>query len=132
MPRFLMVVQIDVSSGCWQRLKEVARVALGQAAAFATILSSTPSVTRKITSCGVSPAVLLPRPGVGMLPFRVESAPAISVPWSVVGLAGLVEEQPEKTQLWWSTGITAMLETLVPAVVGVVSVASVFKLRSNV
>ena len=67
-----------------------------------------------------------------MLLFRVESAPAISVPWSVVGLAALVEEQPEKTQLWWSTGISAILLTLVPAVVGVVSVASVFKPRSNV
>src|SRR5579863_2546164 len=105
MPRFLMVVHIVVSSGCWHRLWE-ARLALGQAPAFATILSSTPSVIMKTTSCGVSPDALLPRPGVGRLPLRVESAPAISVPKSVVGLVVLVEEQPTKTQFWYWTLIS--------------------------
>src|SRR3954469_24071371 len=99
MPRFLMVVHIAVSSGCWHRLFE-AKVALGQ---VETILSSTPSVTRNTTSCGVSPAALLPSPGAGMMPLRVVSAPAIFVPLSVLQLLLTL------TQFWYATAISEML-----------------------
>src|SRR6478736_5474166 len=81
---FLMVVQIVGSSGCWQRLP--VRVLL-QELVYGSVemfTSSTPSVTRKITSCGVSLATLVPFPGFGMMLLRLFNAPAMLVSASLL------------------------------------------------
>src|SRR6516165_4362029 len=81
---FLMVVQIVGSSGCWHRLP--LRVLLQDVVYGSVVMftSSTPSVTRKITSCGVSPPTLVPFPGFGMRLLRLYKAPAMLVSASLL------------------------------------------------
>src|SRR6478735_3007074 len=95
----LMVVQIEGSSGCWQRLP--LRVLLqdfvnGSVEMFT---SSAPSVTRKITSCGVSLATLVPFPGFGMILLRPLNAPAMLVSASLLLF-------DDVSQLFLYTGMT--------------------------
>src|ERR1700722_13551785 len=72
MPRFLTVVHHVVSNGCWHRYPDegIDVVVCEQPDFVDTTLSSTPSVTRNTTSCGVSPALLVPPPGLGMVVLR--------------------------------------------------------------
>ncbi len=72
MPRFFTVVHHVVLNGCWQRL-----LPLSVSEQLAETLSSTPSVTRNRTSCGVLPDA--PVPGVGMMPLMLDIAELKSV-----------------------------------------------------
>src|SRR5580700_4656556 len=75
-PRFFTVVHQVVSNGCWQRLP------LSVCEQLAETLSSTPSLTRNSTSCGV----LLdePVPGSGMMPLMFDIAELKSVSVSLL------------------------------------------------
>src|SRR5664279_369822 len=85
MPRFLTVEHHVVSIGCWQRYcpDPMDTVGCEQAEVLDTTLSSTPSVTTNTTSCGVSPALLVPAPGAGMMVLSdcMADEKLVSVSW---------------------------------------------------
>src|SRR6185312_5943171 len=98
MPRFFIVVHQDVSMRyCCRHNPPPTETQLAPAPQVETILSSTPSVTRNSTSCGVSPAAVVPLPGAGIVVFMLDIAVLKSVSVSLV--PGVPDVQADVKQL---------------------------------
>src|ERR1700733_8366746 len=85
-PRFLIVLHHDVFINDWTRLP-------------LTSSSSTPSVTKNSTSCGVSLGALVPLPGLGISVFMLVIALSILVSASLLLLLE-VSQLLEYTSSW--------------------------------
>src|SRR5271170_5334489 len=102
MPRFFTVVHQVVLKGCWQRVPSSGCEHVPETS------SSTPSVTRNRTSCGVEAEA--PVPGSGMVPLICDMADSKLVSVSLLQFE-LVK------QLLSYTSKTLMFDAAVPAVV---------------